>query len=227
MFGLVGDPHQAFGPELARAGFVVLAPDSIAFEDRRPGGPGTDLRDEDWGQHYNALAYRLVAGGTLMRKVLGDAMTAVSALLARADVVPESLTVLGHSYGGNTTLFLAAVDERVRVACASGALASYRRRMEDGTGIEMAEVIPGFTTRFDMEHVLAAAAPRRFLVVSATADKYSIDAPELVDAVRQAIGGPDGDQTISHLRVEGGHGLDIQRFDAIVDWIVHSAKDSE
>ena len=33
--GLVGDPLQAFGPALAREGFVVLAPDSICFEDRR------------------------------------------------------------------------------------------------------------------------------------------------------------------------------------------------
>ena len=42
IFGLVGDPYQAFGPALARAGFIVLAPDSIAFEDRRPAGRGTD-----------------------------------------------------------------------------------------------------------------------------------------------------------------------------------------
>jgi dienelactone hydrolase len=59
VFGLVGDQFQAFGPALARAGFVVLAPDSIAFEDRRPGGRGTDAREDDWEQHYNALAYRL------------------------------------------------------------------------------------------------------------------------------------------------------------------------
>ncbi|HEV2808952.1 MAG TPA: dienelactone hydrolase family protein, partial [Acidimicrobiales bacterium] len=109
VFGLVGDPHQAFGPALARAGFVVLAPDSVAFEDRRPAGPGTDPRDDDWEQHYNALAYRLVAGDTLMRKVLEDAMAAVSALVARPDVKTDAVAALGHSYGGNTTLFLTAV----------------------------------------------------------------------------------------------------------------------
>ncbi len=47
VFGLAGDEFQAFGPALARAGFVVLAPDSIAFEDRRPGSPGTEPRDDD------------------------------------------------------------------------------------------------------------------------------------------------------------------------------------
>lgn len=31
--GLAGNPLQAFGPELAIIGFVVLAPDSICFEE--------------------------------------------------------------------------------------------------------------------------------------------------------------------------------------------------
>jgi hypothetical protein len=39
--GLAGDPLQAFGAELARRGFVVLAPDSICFEDRRRDNSGT------------------------------------------------------------------------------------------------------------------------------------------------------------------------------------------
>lgn len=225
VFGLVGDPRQAFGPALVRAGFIVLAPDSIAFEDRRSGGPGTDVRDDDGDQHYNALTYRLVAGDTLMRKVLEDAMATVSALLARPDVRPDSVAALGHSYGGSTALFLTAVDDRVRLGCASGALASYRRRMRDGTGIEMAQVIPGFTARFDLEHVLAAAASRPFLVVSATDDEYSTDATELVERAQAATNAPDVEQeTISHLRVAGGHDLDDRRFEAIVAWILREGR---
>ncbi len=227
VFGLVGDRYQAFGPALARAGFVVLAPDSVAFEDRRPAGPGTDPRDDDWDQHYNALTYRLVAGDTLMRKVLEDAMAAVSALLARPEVKTDAVAALGHSYGGNTTLFLTAVDERVRFGCASGALASYRRKMTDGTGIEMAEVIPGFTTRFDIEHVLAAIAPRRFLVVSGTEDKYSGDAQEVVDLALSAFGEPGDPRTLSHVRVAGGHALEAERFEAIVRWVVQAVTDGK
>ncbi len=225
VFGLVGDRYQAFGPALARAGFLVLAPDSIAFEDRRPGGPGTDPRDDDWDQHYNALAYRLVTGDTLMRKVLEDAMAAVSALVARPDVKPNAVAALGHSYGGNTTLFLTAVDERVRFGCASGALASYRRKITDGTGIEMAEVIPGFTTRFDIEHVLAAIAPRRFLVVSGTEDKYAADADEVVRLALPAFG--PASQALAQMRVGGGHALEAERFESIVSWMVQAATGSE
>jgi dienelactone hydrolase len=153
-------------------------------------------------------------------------MAAISALLARPDVKPEAVAALGHSYGGNTTLFLTAVDERIRTGCASGALASYRRKISDGTGIEMAEVIPGFTTRFDMHHVLAAIAPRHFLVVSGTDDKYAADAQEVIDATLAAIDAPGDNRTVSHLRVTGGHALDARRFEAIIDWIVQTATGS-
>ncbi len=223
VFGLVGDRFQAFGPVLAQAGFMVLCPDSIAFEDRRPGGPGTDVRDDDWDQHYNALAYRLVTGETLMQKVLRDAMLAVSALLARPDVDADAVGALGHPYGGNTTLFLMAVDERVRFGCASGAVGSYRRKMADGTGIEMAEVIPGFAARFDMEHVLAAIAPRRFLAVSGTEDKYAPDAEELVALARPAFRASGGATALEEVRVAGGHALDVERFETIVKWMTHTA----
>ena len=221
VFGLAGDPYQAFGPALARAGFVVVAPDSIAFEDRRPAGPGTDPRDDDGDQHYNALTYRLVAGDTLMRKVIEDTMAAVSVLVDRPDVNTNAVAALGHSYGGNTTLFLTALDERVRFGCASGALASYRRKMADGTGIEMAEVIPGFRTRFDLDHVLAAIAPRPFLVASATEDRYSADADELVDLARPAF--RTAPRSLTHRRAEGGHALDRERFQSIIDWMIEHA----
>jgi dienelactone hydrolase len=226
VFGLAGGPFQAFGPALARAGLVVLAPDSVAFEDRRPGGPGTDPRDDDWEQHYNALSHRLVSGGTLMEKVLEDAMVAVSALTDRPDVDAGRVGALGHSYGGNTALFLMAVDERVRFGCASGALGSYRRKMADGTGIEMAEVIPGFAARFDLEHVLAAIAPRPLLAVSGTDDKYAADADELVTLAQPAYRAAGAAKAISHLGVAGGHALDRDRFDAIVDWIAYAANRS-
>src|SRR3989339_356196 len=39
--GLVGNPLQAFGITLVKRGFIVLAPDSICFEDRRKDMRGT------------------------------------------------------------------------------------------------------------------------------------------------------------------------------------------
>ena len=53
---------------------------------------------------------------------------------------------------------------------------------------------------------------RPTLVVSGTEDKYARDADEVVAKV--------GGDFITELRVQRGHALDQERFDAIVAWIV-------
>ncbi len=136
--GLVGDPYNAFGPALARAGVVVLAPDAVGFEDRRRTGPGIQPHEDDGSQYFNEMAYRLVRGELLASAVLGDAAAAVSALTAHERVDAARIGAVGHSYGGNVTLLLAALDQRVRFACASGAACTYRRQIASGTGLELA-----------------------------------------------------------------------------------------
>jgi dienelactone hydrolase len=161
--GLAGDPLQAFGPELAARGFMVLAPDSICFEDRRRHASGLDPQPDDQMQHVNEMCYRLVRGDTLLRKVLADATQALDLLLAHPQVDGARLGVMGHSYGGNTTLFQAALDERLSFACASGALCSYAHKMAHEIGLEVALVVPGFAARWDMPHLLQCIAPRPLL----------------------------------------------------------------
>lgn len=55
--GLAGNPLQAFGPELAKNGFVVLAPDSICFEERRQ---NPHVEGFDFWQHFNEMCYRII-----------------------------------------------------------------------------------------------------------------------------------------------------------------------
>lgn len=80
-----------------------------------------------------------------MRKVLEDAEVALSVLTGLDAVDPSRIGVLGHSYGGNTVLFQAALDERVRYARTSGAACSFRTKVREGTGIELAEVSLAFS----------------------------------------------------------------------------------
>ncbi len=132
--GLAGDPLQALGLPLVSAGAVVLAPDSICFEDRRRTGAGTDPRENDRDQHDNELTYRLVRGDTLARKVIQDAATAVSVLTNLGQVNPAQVGAIGHSYGGTTVLFTAAIDQRIGFACASGAAGTYRAKLDNEVG---------------------------------------------------------------------------------------------
>jgi dienelactone hydrolase len=221
--GLVGDPLQAFAPALARGGMVVLAPDSICFEDRRWNRTGTEADDTDVEGHYNEMCYRLLHGDTLMRKILSDSAQVISLLRGHPWVDPERVGIMGHSYGGNTVLFHGALDERIRFACSSGAACSYRFKMAHRLGIELAEVIPAFATRFDIADLVTCFPPRQILIISATDDPLSQDAGEIVAVARERWAAKGGAEQIEHQRYEGGHSLTQERFDHIVNWLVSRA----
>lgn len=216
--GDVGDVFQAFGPALARKGLAVLAPDAITFEDRRAAVRGVEPDYYDWLQHYSAMSYRLLDGDLLMRKVLDDAQRALSVLLQATGVDERLVGVAGHSYGGYTALYHAAVDARCRWACISGAVCSFETRRREGTGITLFEAVPGLAQWIDTHDLLSAIGPRPTMVVSGTKDKYSRDADQVVAKVA-------GD-FITELRVDREHALDQERFDAIVAWLVARASES-
>lgn len=215
--GEVGDAFQAFGPALARRGLAVLAPDAITFEDRRGAVRGVEPDTYDWLQHYNAMNYRLLDGDLLMRKCLDDAQRALSVLLQVSALGERLVGVAGHSYGGYTALYHAAVDARCRFACISGAVCSIETRRREGTGFTLFEAVPGLARWIDTHDVLSAIGPRPTMVVSGTKDKYSRDADQVVARIA-------GD-FITELRVDRGHALDQDRFDAIIEWIVDRVSD--
>ncbi|NIM92173.1 MAG: hypothetical protein GTO18_00450 [Anaerolineales bacterium] len=222
--GLEGDPLQFFGPELANRGIAVLAPDSICFEDRRRNRIGTQPDEPaDVEQHYNEMCYRLLRGDTLMRKVLSDSARGISLMRTHPLIDAQRIGILGHSYGGNTVLFHGALDDRISFACASGAACTYNHKMTHQIGIEMAEVIPGFVTQFDIPDLVACFAPRHLLLVSATEDKFSQDADRIVAIAREKCATAGIPEHIEQIRYEGGHALTQERFDAIVSWITDHA----
>lgn len=215
--GDVGDRYQAFGPALARRGLAVLAPDSITFEDRRGAVQGVEPEYFDWVRHYSAMAYRLLDGDTLMRKCLDDAQRALSVLVDTTGVDERFVGIAGHSYGGYTSLYHAAVDARCHFVCISGAVCSFETRRREDTGITLFEAVPGLARDLDTHDVLSAIGPRPTFVVSGTQDKYSRDADQVVARVAGNF--------ITELRADRGHALDQERFDAIVEWLVQCVSD--
>ena len=214
--GLAGNPLQAFGPALARKGFVVLAPDAVCFEERRN---DTSVEGFDFWQHFHEVCYRIVKGDCMMKQVLTDAMNGISLLAGLPYVDKQHIGTLGHSMGGNTVLFLAALDERISFACASGSACTYEHRMANGVGIEMASVIPGFHGKYDIDNLVALTAPRKLLLVSAEEDKYSMDAPEIVEKAGKAFEEKGVPENLHHKRYPGGHAMTEERFDFIIEWL--------
>lgn len=220
--GLDGNPLQAFGPALVKRGFVVLAPDSICFEQRRkdPTVEGFDFR-----QHFDEMCYRIITGDYLMKRVLCDAMNGIT-LLSNMDCVDKNrIGTLGHSYGGNTVLFLSALDERIAFSCASGSACIYKNRIENNVGIEMASVIPNFHGKFDIDDLVACIAPRRLLIVSAEDDKYSKDASYIVEKSKKVYMDFNVVGNLYHSRYSGGHAMTPERYECIMEWLVARVND--
>jgi len=214
--GLAGNPLQAFGPELAKRGFVVLAPDSICFEQRRK---DTSVEGFDFWQHFNEMCYGILTGDYLMKRVLNDAISGITLLSNLQFVDKKRIGTLGHSYGGNTVLFLAALDERITFSCASGSACTYENRMRNDVGIEMASVIPNFHGKYDIYDLVSCIAPRRLLIVSAEDDKYSKDAPYIVEKASPTFTAYGAMHNLCHKRYTGGHAMTEERFVDIIEWI--------
>ena len=208
---------QAFGPELAKKGVVVLAPDSICFEDRRK---DTTVEGFDFWQHFDEMCYRILKGNYLMKKVLNDAMNGITLLSGLNYVDNKRIGTLGHSYGGNTVLFLSALDERIAFSCASGSACTFENRMLNNVGIEMASVIPNFHEKYDIYDLVSCIAPRRLLIVSGDDDKYSKDASYIVEKASPTYLELNALHNLQHKRYPGGHALTKERFAYIINWLV-------
>ena len=180
-----------------------------------------------WLQYYNALSYRLLRGDTLMRKVLDDTTTALGVLAYHPSVDRNRLGIVGHSFGGAVALFMGALQPDLKYICSSGAACTYRRRIEDGTGIEFSQVIPGFATKFDVDDLVKCMAPRRVLLVSSTDDPYSRDADEIVAAACPVFDAHRCPEHLSHFRANGAHALDDARYNTIIHWLTTEAFRSE
>jgi dienelactone hydrolase len=155
--------------------------------------------------------------------VLEDAMNGITLLSNLTYVDNKRIGTLGHSYGGNTVLFLSALDERIAFSCASGSACTYENRMINNVGIEMASVIPNFYSKYDIFDLVSCIAPRRLLIVSAEDDKYSRDASYIIEKASPTYLELNALHNLHHKRYQGDHGLTKERFDFIIEWIDSNA----
>ena len=146
-------PNRAYALELARRGYIVLAPDYPSFG--------------DYTYDFDADRYQ---SGTM--KGIFNHMRGVDLLAARPEVDARRIGVIGHSLGGHNAMFVAVFDERLKAVVSScgwtpfhdyygGKIAGwtsprYMPRLRDVYGLAPGRV------PFDFHEVAAALAPRAF-----------------------------------------------------------------
>ncbi len=124
-----------YGREMAQRGYVVVAPDIGQHE----------LQHTNW---------------SLMGERTWDALRCVDYLLTLPEVDPKRIAVAGLSLGGETTMYVAALDERLRAACSSGWLTTVAN-MKNGHC--PCYDFPGLEAHFDFADIFSCIAPRRLV----------------------------------------------------------------
>jgi len=170
--GLAGNAMYSYGQELCLRGYVVLCPDLLCFEDRRP---APEVQHVNWV--VDAAAYerfeftrRLLAGSCLQTKYLHDLSIAVDLLASLPDVNHERLGVIGHSLGGLEALWLMWYDPRITAAVSSCGFGLLRTLVRDGINHGFATYVPGILEICDLDALVTALAPRAFLLTAGEAD---------------------------------------------------------
>ncbi len=156
-----------FAVQAARRGFLAVVIEQLGFGERRERGfhptapiPGTD-----------AAHHALLVGRTLLGLWVSDLSSVVDWLLAEAGLADAArLYAMGHSAGGTTALFGAALDTRIAGVIASGCVGSWRRNMARRRDQEGQLAIPGILDWLEMADVLGLVAPRPLVVVAGSND---------------------------------------------------------
>lgn len=168
--GLVDNPDKAYLDHLCRRGYVVIAPDHFVAGHRIP----------PEGPYDTTRFYQKHPNWTAVGKFTYEHSIAVDVLQSLSEVDPERIGALGHSLGGHGTLFLAAYDNRIRAAACNcgGSFLRHNDKVEawsrDHWYVYFKHLrlglLEGKLPPIDFHEIMALAAPRAFLDVSALND---------------------------------------------------------
>lgn len=127
-----GESLYWYGKALAEMGYVVIAPDVGSH----------DLQHRNW---------------CLMGERVWDCIRALDYAETRPDVDPRRMAVCGLSLGGETTMYVAAMDLRLRAVCSSGWLTTVANMRN---GHCPCYDFPGLAEHFDFADIFGCIAPR-------------------------------------------------------------------
>jgi dienelactone hydrolase len=213
-------PNMSFAIDIAEAGFVAAAPDYLRDGERiKPGRRPYDTTDfykefPDWSIHG---------------KDIWDTSRLIDYLETLKFVDRARIGMLGHSYGGHSTIFTTALEPRIKVAVANGPVSDFRHHgmhwaVPKGAGNSQslpamrAYVLdPTLDIPIAFYEFTSLIAPRPLLVGQAVGERRPMEEENYaaVKHVYDALGYPE---RVRYLWYAGDHDFPPEARRAAVQW---------
>lgn len=214
-----------YGLRLARMGYVTVCPDSRGWGSRRDWkGQGDDENSYLRGTCLNQARMAEPLGLTVAGLNAWDNMRLIDYLETRGDIAMDDLGCFGFSGGGYMTLYLAALDPRVRKAFVSGYLYGVDDSLLHLNGNCSCNYTPGLWRLLDMGDIASLIAPRPLLVQSCEKDHLNgarglANVDEQLSIVRDAYGLVGHADDLLHEVCPGGHHLGVAYLAEDIEWL--------
>jgi len=159
-----------YGLKYAQQGYVVFCPDARAFGERREitrQGEREDFFICSTCEYLNNIAICL--GRTLTGMWTWDLMRLIDYIETREDCDASRIGCVGLSGGGAQTLWLCAMDDRVKCGITSGYFYGIKDALLKLPNCSC-NYIPGLWKVVDMGDIAALIAPRPFLIETGNED---------------------------------------------------------
>lgn len=212
--------NRAFALDMVEAGFVALAPDYLRDGERiKPGRKPYDATD----------FYRQFPDWSIMGKDAWDNSRAVDYLQTLDCVDADRIGMIGHSYGGHSTIFAAALEPRIRAAVANGPVSAFRehgmhwaaskdaRSSQSLPGMRPYILDPDLPLPVTFYEFTSLIAPRPLLVGQGVGERRPMEEENCaaVGQVYRALGCAD---RVSYVWYPGDHDFPPAARKAAVDW---------
>lgn len=214
-----------YGLRLARMGYVTVCPDARGWGYRRDWkGQGDDENSYLRGTCLNQARMAEPLGLTVAGLNVWDNMRLIDYLATRGDIAMDDLGCFGFSGGGYMTLYLAALDPRVRKAFVSGYLYGVDDSLLHLNGNCSCNYTPGLWRLLDMGDIASLIAPRPLLVQSCEADHLNgsrglKNVDEQLEIVRDAYKLLSRRDGLRHEVCPGEHHLGVAHLAEDIEWL--------
>lgn len=214
--------YQSVGQSLAKDGYVALAIDPWGAGERST----VHGEFEYHGSVLGASLYNL--GESLLGMQVTDNMRAVDLLVSLPFVNKEKIGATGASGGGNQTMWLAAIDERIKAAMPVVSVGTFESYIMGHNCV--CEVLPSGLSAMEEWEVLGLVAPRAIKMCNHNQELNQAFLPsEMLKSYNKAqrifemMGVRDN---ITYQFVDRPHGYFPENREALLGWLDFHLKES-